>query len=115
MIIKKMYALGRLKSGEMNKTESEYKTYLEALKSSGKVLWYAFEGVTLKLAKNCRYTPDFVVMLDNGVIELHEVKGYWQDDAKAKIKMAAEKFPFRFIAVYKKPKKDGGGWKFEEF
>lgn len=62
-----------------------------------------------------RYTPDFAVMLADGVIEMHEVKGYWTEDARAKIKVAANKFPFRFVAVYKQAKKDGGGWRIEEF
>lgn len=30
-------------------------------------------------------------------------------------KVAAELFPFRFLAVRPKPKKDGGGWNVEVF
>lgn len=115
MMNKRVFALGRLKSGQMNKTETAYAQELEARKNAQELLWYAFEGVTLKLADGCRYTPDFAVLRVDGVMEMHEVKGYWQDDAKAKIKVAADKFPFKFIAVYKRPKKDGGGWKVEEF
>lgn len=115
MMNKRVFALGRLKSGQMNKTEAAYAKELEARKNAKELLWYAFEGVTLKLADGCRYTPDFAVLRADGVMEMHEVKGYWQDDAKAKIKVAADKFPFKFIAVYKRPKKDGGGWKVEEF
>jgi len=111
----KHYALGRLKSGEMNKTESAYRDHLEALLHAGEILWYRFEGVTLKLADGCRYTPDFVLMNREGWIECHEVKGYWQDDARIKIKIAAEMFPFRFVALKVKAKKDGGGWSVEEF
>ena len=111
----KHYALGRLKSGEMNKTESAYRDHLEALLHAGEILWYRFEGVTLKLADGCRYTPDFVLMNREGWIECHEVKGYWQDDARVKIKVAAEMFPFRFVALKVKAKKDGGGWSVEEF
>lgn len=112
---KKILALGRLKSGQMNKTEAAYAMHLEARKNAHELIWYVFEGITFKLADGCRYTPDFAVMRDDGVIELHECKGYWTDDARAKIKVAADKFPFRFIAVYKQAKKDGGGWRFEEF
>lgn len=115
MMNKRVFALGRLKSGQMNKTEAAYAQELEARKNAQELLWYVFEGVTLKLADGCRYTPDFAVLRADGVMEMHEVKGYWQDDAKAKIKVAADKFPFKFIAVYKRPKKDGGGWKVEEF
>ena len=36
-------------------------------------------------------------------------------DAKVKIKVAAEKFPFRFIAVAPIALKNGGGWNVKEF
>jgi hypothetical protein len=54
-------------------------------------------------------------MTASGEMEMHEVKGFWQDDARAKIKIAADLYPFRFIAVKVKPKKNGGGWETEEF
>jgi hypothetical protein len=106
----RLYALGRLKTGQMNKTEAEYGKLLELRKQAGEVLWYLFEGVKLRLADNTFYSPDFTVMLADGTMEIHEVKGHWEDDARVKIKVAAERFPFRFIAVKKRPKKDGGGW-----
>ena len=56
-----------------------------------------------------------VRLLADGVIECHEVKGFWQDDARAKIKVAADMYPFRFLAVRVKTKKDGGGWAMESF
>ncbi len=112
---KGMLALGRLKQGEMNKTEAAYSLFLEREKSSGRVAWYKFEGVKLRLADNTFYTPDFAVMLSSGELEMHEVKGFWQDDARVKIKVAAAMYPFRFVAVTPKAKKDGGGWKTEEF
>ena len=112
---KKVLALGRLKVGKMNSTESEYASQLEAHKQRGAILWYKFEGLKLRLADNTFYTPDFAVMDRDGVIECHEVKGHWMDDARAKIKIAADLYPFRFYAIKKKTKKDGGGWAVEEF
>jgi hypothetical protein len=112
---KKILALGRLKTGSMNKTEEAYGRHLEARRMAGDVVWYKFEGVKLRLADNTFYTPDFAVMLESGFIEMHEVKGFWQDDARAKIKIAADMYPFRFIAVKAAPKKDGGGWSIEDF
>jgi hypothetical protein len=67
--------------------------------SLGDILWYRFEGLKLRLADNTFYTPDFAVMAADGVMECHEVKGFWRDDARAKIKIAAEQYPFRFKAV----------------
>jgi hypothetical protein len=110
------YALGRLKVGAMNKTEAAYAEQLERAKANGAVLWYRFEGIKLRLADNTFYTPDFAVMNADGVIECHEVKGnWWQGDARAKIKIAAEMYPFRFLAMRTRPKKDGGGWSVEDF
>ena len=108
-------ALGRLKIGAMNKTEAAYDEVLRNRQRNGEVAWFKFEGVKLRLADNTFYTPDFAVMLACGQMELHEVKGYWQDDARVKIKVAADLYPFRFIAVQPLPKKSGGGWKTEEF
>lgn len=108
-------ALGRLKVGQMNKTEAAYGESLEQRKAAGEVAWFKFEGVKLRLADNTFYTPDFAVMLADGRMEMHEVKGYWQDDARAKIKIAADMYPFRFIALKAKAKKDGGGWSEEDF
>lgn len=101
--------------GTMNKTEAAYHRELEFQKTCGRVAWFAFEGVTFKLAKDTRYTPDFVVMLSDGCIQCHEVKGHWEDDAKVKIKVAAAKFPFDFIAVKPRAKKHGGGWEVVDF
>lgn len=107
-------ALGRLKAGQMNKTEEAYARDLELRRSAGEVAWFKFEGVKLRLADSTFYSPDFAVMLANGQIEMHEVKGFWQDDARVKIKVASELYPFRFVAVRPRAKKNGGGWEVEE-
>lgn len=109
------FALGRLKVGQMNKTEAAYSAHLELLRHAGDVQWIRFEGLKLRLADNTFYTPDFAVMASDGVMECHEVKGFWTDDARVKIKCAADQYPFRFRAVKAKPKKAGGGWAEEHF
>ncbi|MCC6581865.1 MAG: DUF1064 domain-containing protein [Phycisphaeraceae bacterium] len=110
-MLKQIQALGRLKIGEMNRTEQAYSDHLEIRKRAGELAWFRFEGLKFRLADNTFYTPDFSVMLANGEIELHEVKGHWQDDARVKIKIAAEMYPFRFTAV----KKNKTGWEYETF
>ena len=115
MMARGLQALGRLKVGAMNKTEAAYAQTLELRKAAGEVAWYKFEGLKFRLADNTFYTPDFAVMAADGVIECHEVKGFWQDDARAKIKVAADLYPFRFIAVKARTKKSGGGWEVEAF
>lgn len=107
-------ALGRLKTGAMNKTEAAYAQHLEAKKAAGEVAWYKFEAVKLRLADNTFFTVDFAVMLKDGTLEMHEVKGFMTDDANVKIKVAADMYPFKFVVVRAKPKKQGGGWLVEE-
>ena len=110
-------ALGRLKTGSMNKTEEAYARHLEGLKAAGDVAWYLFEAVKLRLADNCFYSPDFAVMRADGMIEMHEVKGFWADDARVKVKVAAERFPLRFVAIraITKTKTREAGWEVEDF
>ena len=114
-----LLTLGRLKPGQMNKTEKAYRDYLQARKLAGEILDYRFEGITLKLAKDLRYTPDFFVLMPDGTIEFHEVKGgraIFRDDAKAKCKMCAQLNQWAsLIVVYPRAKKNGGGWEFEPF
>ncbi len=110
-----LFALGRFKTGQRNKTELAYENMLESMRISGEILWYKFEGLKLRLADNTFYTPDFFVMMASGQLEAHEVKGHWQDDARAKIKIAADMYPFRFVAAKPKAKKNGGGWDIEVF
>lgn len=109
------FARGRMKVGEMNATEARYLAYLEQRKQAGEILWFKFEGVKLRLADNAFYTVDFFVMLADGTLEAHEVKGKWEDDARLKIKVAQELYPFRFIAVKPVPASRGGGWEVEDF
>ena len=108
-------ALGRMPAGAMNRTEAEYRDLLEARKMAGEVAWYRFEGLKLRLADNTFYTPDFAVMLADGQLEMHEVKGFWTDDARVKIKVAADAYPLQFIAVRKRAKREGGGFSEERF
>jgi hypothetical protein len=104
-------ALGRLKTGQMNKTEQAYACHLEDRKRLGEVLWYKFEGIKLRLADNTFFTADFAVMLANHELEIHEVKGFMVDDANVKIKVAADTYPLTF-KIIKKAK--GGIWETTE-
>ncbi|WP_048996105.1 hypothetical protein [Burkholderia multivorans] len=107
----RMQALGRLKAGQMNKTEQRYAAHLEARKQAGEIVWYRFEGIKFRLADNTFFTVDFAVMLTDRSLEMHEVKGFMQDDANVKLKVAADAYPFRFVLVRKAK---GGAWDIKE-
>lgn len=99
--------------GILNETEYRYAMLLDDLLASGEIFVWEFEKVRLVLAPRTTYTPDFMVIRDDGTVEFHEVKGHWEDDARVKIKTCAEHFPyFTFIAA--QPAREGG-WKVERF
>jgi hypothetical protein len=82
----------------MNKLEA---AYAQRLGEYG--LEYHYEAITLKLAFNTRYTPDFLVIGNDDVVEFHETKGFRREDAIVKLKVAAAKFPwFRFLLCERK-------------
>lgn len=94
-----MIAKGRLREAGMNRLERAWADQLQLRFLAKEIAWYRYEGITLKLAPDTRYTPDFAVMLAGGELELHEVKGHMRDDAAVKLKVAAEQFPFRVLLI----------------
>ncbi len=107
-VVRQTKAIGRIRLPKgMNKTELRYSIFLELQRRAGVVVWFRYEGMTLKMGYDLRYTPDFIVMMASGAIQFHEVKGakkdgkpHVQDDARAKIAMAAELYPFEFLMVW---------------
>lgn len=98
----------------VSKLERDYGAHLEALKRSGEIIDYKHQPLKLRLADKTYYNPDYSVHRADDVIELVEVKGFWEDMSRVKVKVCAERFPeFLFVAVTR-PKKNEG-WKREEF
>lgn len=95
----------------MNKTEQARAIDLEAMKRAGQIVAWWYERWTFKLADDLRYTPDFVIQKPNGALEVEEVKGFWRDDARAKVRMFVELFPFPVRAYTR----NRYGWDVEVF
>lgn len=115
-----MFAAARKRApGEMNKTEAAYADHLEAEVTAGRVVWWRYEGIKLRLGDRSFLTIDFAVLYkDGGILELHDAKGSpfaVSEDAKVKMKWAAETYPFIFKMVFPVAKRDGGGWRYEEY
>lgn len=113
----KLYALGRLPKGEMNDGEKKFASnYLEPRRIAGEIVWWKFEGIKLRLAKLTTLTVDFPIMLASGELQMIDFKGsprVFTDDARAKMKVAAEIYPFPFFVAYPRAKKLGGGYSIE--
>lgn len=96
------------KAGEMNKTESAYARHLDALKITGQINEHWFEGITLKLGHDTRYTPDFLVQMADGSLECHDTKGWDTEPAAAvKERVSSTMFP---LFVFKEVRMEGGKW-----
>ncbi|MBN8831215.1 MAG: hypothetical protein J0G94_11505 [Sphingomonadales bacterium] len=113
-----LHALGRLKAGTMNKTEARYEAeVLAPLLQAKEILWYRFEGIKLRLADNTFLTVDFPMMRADGLLVMVDVKGapgVITEDARVKMKVAADQYPFAFRFAWPLPRKQGGGWGGEE-
>ena len=106
-------ALGRLPKGQMNLTEADYASELQNQKLVGIIRDYWFEGICLNLAPRCTYTPDFLVLRADLTLDCVDVKGtkkekktgrkksFSYDDSRVKLRLCADRFPFRFIIVFK--------------
>jgi 3'-phosphoadenosine 5'-phosphosulfate sulfotransferase (PAPS reductase)/FAD synthetase len=113
----------RREPGKMNKLEAAYAEVLQARKLAGEIVDWAFEPEKLRLADMTWYSPDFRVLHLDGQLEFVETKAcrkngvpLYEDDARVKIKVAAEThWMYRFVGAYRLPKGMGGGWKMEEF
>jgi len=116
-------AYNRPEPGKMNVGERKYSHVLQLLKLAGEIQDWKFEPMKLDIGPSggrCGYTPDFMVIALDDTIELHEVKGrtvkkgkskaWCEEDAKVKIKAAANIYPFKFVMVWPKL---AGGWDVE--
>jgi len=101
-------------SGEPNGLEKKYIVYLEQRRICGEITTWKFEAIKLKLAKATFFNVDFLVVMPDRTIELHETKGFMEDDANVKLKVAAEMFPeFKFVLV--KWNKNAKDWSFKVY
>lgn len=104
---------GNFERDSMNRLEARYADYLDGLLHSGEIVFWRYESMKLILADRCSYLPDFFVVRADGTPEFHETKGFWRDDARVKVKMAAKLFPcFVFYGVQWDKKR---GWLMELF
>lgn len=99
----------------MNNTERARAIDLEAMKRAGLIVAWWYEKWTFKLADDLRYTPDFVIQKPSGALEVEEVKGFWREDARAKVKMFVALYPFPVRAYTKAKRADAATWDVEVF
>lgn len=87
----------------LNKLEA---SWLAILRARG-YPWIGVQSITLKLANDTRYTPDFSSVGPNGEFIFWETKGFFRDDAKVKLKIAARQYSWAVFMLVEKKK---GQW-----
>lgn len=95
----------------MNRTEKHRAIQLEALKRDGQIRQWGFEAISLKLGNGAYYTPDFMVIENDGTLRFEETKGHWREAARVRIKVASSLYPCKFTALQLKK----GEWETEDF
>ena len=114
--------------GEMSKTELAYSQYLELRKRANEIQDWWYEPLSFRLAKQTNAILDFMILDNDGFITMVDTKGstkvtrkdgtvdtvaYSMDKSKAKIKIAADMFPFRFVFSWFDKRQ--GTWMEQEF
>ena len=97
---------------KLNKTEAEYMRMLARDADIASATPHAIKFSISIPGKRCWYTPDVMVVRTSGIIEIHEIKGAWEEeDARVKRYSAQAQFPwFRWIYA----QKTKAGWSIEE-
>lgn len=94
-----------------SKTEQRFAQHLDLQFKAGEIKGWKYEPMRLNLGGGAWYKPDFEVIEDDLSITLFEVKGFWREAARVRIKVAAANFPeFRFVGVQEKR----GTWEYED-
>jgi hypothetical protein len=111
-------SIGEPPQNKMDATETRYARHLDELLQRGEILFWVREPISIMLARNSYYRPDFLVMQPDKSLEVHEVKGRggqnfhsrkWHHphrDGYTKWKIAASKLPVVFMLVWP----ENGGW-----
>ena len=101
--------------GRMNKTEERFeREWIRPRYAIGEVENWGFERIKLRLGKATWYEVDFDIVTTEAILMV-DVKGYWHEDARVKIKAAAQTFPFYLFVGATEPNGEGNGWELEYF
>ena len=90
-----------------NKWELAYRDFLDLQKKAGVIRHYEFNRIQFWIGPSLWYKPDFFVIMPNGSIEIHEVKGLERRAGINKFKSAAGMYRW---ATWRMVTKKNGVW-----
>ena len=106
--------------GVMNATEKRFESsVLRTLQLTGEISSWQYEPAKWRYGTDFKatYTPDFMVLRADGMIEMIDVKGSggWEAATRNKIKACAEKYPQFLWVGYTEDRKRRSNFAREEF
>jgi hypothetical protein len=84
----------------LNQSELRYMKHLAGRVARKEIAGYWPHALKFRLADKTWYTPDALVMENDGLLSLHELKGWMEDDAAVKLKVTSETywlFPVKLV------------------
>jgi len=99
--------------GGRSKLQAAWAERLELRRRAGELAIVLEETLSLRLADLTWYRPDFLVQHRDGRLEIHEVKGHWRDDARAKWKIAADLNRWATFLAITRGRGCDGAWEIE--
>ena len=86
-----------------SKAEARYAELLERQRRAGQIESWRYEAITLRIGLGARYSPDFLVVTNDGRMRLVEVKGHMKEAARVRLRVAVEMYPcFTWLLVWAK-------------
>lgn len=86
-----------------SKAEARYAELLERQRRAGQIESWRYEAITLRIGLGARYSPDFLVVMNDGRMRLVEVKGHMKEAARVRLRVAVEMYPqFAWLLVWAK-------------
>lgn len=82
-----------------SKWEERYYRHLIAQRNAGQIVEFWWKGFKFKVGEGAWYTPEAIVLGNDGYLQLHEVKGYKREAAMVRYKAARERYPLRCYLV----------------
>jgi hypothetical protein len=77
-----------------NKAERSFaRDYLDPLVHAGEIRSYSYEAIKFRLGDGAYFTPDFLIVWADEVLEIAEVKGFLREAARVRFLVARDLYP----------------------
>ncbi len=97
---------------KITKTEREFWRYMEAIYPNDKGFKIGFNELSFRMKNGCRYTPDFILWVDDRIVKCIEVKGGYRLPSHGRSRLAFQQARLDFPHLtWEWWTKEKDGWK----